>query len=285
MRRMDPRLLALMIALPAALAAACTSEASLGYWKERRHPSATPSNDQADGAIDPAAGAGGAAVSDASMMVVQTISPLCLRNPSLDGFFPNVGPIDSGTWWPAEAWDVCFNDPEDFPDPQMRDRVVICSVAVVNDQTKVDNKDGLGARMGVLPAPTHGVGYLQLDSLRDLPERTSQMMCAELKAGVTYNFAVDLASRVGETYEGRTLQGGVLEIFASNTLCSHSGEPIWRSPKLTKAWQTHCVSITPSFDASIMTLQVPVIPFAPAAILVDNIRLDPSCGPAVITPD
>jgi hypothetical protein len=133
-----------------------------------------------------------------------------------------------------------------------------------------------------MPAPTHGVGYLYLDTLRELPERTSQTMCGTLEAGVTYNFAIDLASRVGQVDDGATLAAGALEIFGTNTVCGHAGEPLWRSPPLTRGWAKHCVSITPEADTTILTLQLPSERPAKAAIMIDNIRLDASCGPAVV---
>jgi hypothetical protein len=109
-------------------------------------------------------------------------------------------------------------------------------------------------------------------------------MCAPMEAGVTYNFAIDLASRAGQSHEGMVLGAGVLEIYASNFACTHAGEPLWRSPQLTAEWQTYCVSITPAERVAFMTLQMPSKDRARAAIMADNIRLAESCGPAVVLP-
>jgi hypothetical protein len=158
----------------------------------------------------------------------------------------------------------------------------LCAVTIVNDATTIDPQDGTGARAGTLLPPTHGVGYLHFDTLRDLPERTSQTMCSDLRAGVTYNFAIDLASRAGQTHEGMVLGQGVLEIYGSNTSCGHTGEPLWRSPPLTAEWQTYCVSIKPRQRASVLTLQMPAKDHPRSALLVDNIRLLDRCGPAVV---
>jgi hypothetical protein len=208
------------------------------------------------------------------------LNPVCLRNPSLDGI-PHVGPIAPATWWPAEAWDLCWNDPEDFPDPSMAG-TQLCGVTIINEATTIDPQDGSPAVAGALPAPTHGVGYLQLDTLRDLPERTSQAMCGDLQPGVTYNFAIDLASRAGQKHEGEILGAGVLEIYGGNIACNHAGEPLWRSPPLSSTFQTYCVRITPAERIAVLTLQVPAKDRPRSAILIDNIRLSESCGPAVV---
>ena len=121
-----------------------------------------------------------------------------------------------------------------------------------------------------------------LDTLRGLPERTSQQLCAPLTAGVTHNFALDVASVIGPAYEGSVIQAGVLEIYGSNALCDHSGEPLWRSPPLTADWQTFCVSVTPTEDLTYLTLQAPVQAGVKSAVLVDNFRLSPECGDAVV---
>lgn len=264
-------------ALAACLIAACTSEARIGYWTTS--PLAAP--DAATMVPSPPLAGHDAAVADPPIHIPPDggfvhASPLCLRNPSLDGI-PIPSKLEPGSWWPAEAWDLCWNDPEDFPDPSMAP-LQISAVAIVNDATVVELNDGTTAMAGLLPPPTHGVGYLHFDTLRDLPERTSQEMCAELEAGVTYNFAIDLASRVGQSYEGSVLSSGVLEIYGAAEVCGHTGEPLWRSPPLTSDWKRYCVSITPTITFSFMTLQMPAKDRPRSAILVDNIRLDDSCG-------
>lgn len=275
------RALAMLCALSAS---ACTSEAELGYWTATPLSTAgaagpvpmTPLHDDATPDATIIDQPPKSTVADGGSVQPQS---LCLHNPSLDGI-PNSGPIVPGTWWAAEAWDLCWNEPEDFLDPS-KAAAQICAVTVINDATTIDPQDGTGARAGVLPPPTHGVGYLHFDNLRDLPERTSQTMCGDLRAGVTYNFAIDLASRAGQTHEGMVLGQGVLELYGSNTTCGHTGEPLWRSPPLTAEWQTYCVSITPKQRASVLTLQMPSKDRPRSAILVDNIRLLDSCGPAV----
>lgn len=267
-----------------ALLAACTSEAALGSWRaaplgqddaSMAMPIDPPRPPPADGgAFD----ASGPVVSDGGSLHA---NPLCLRNPSLDGF-THGGPLEPGTWLPADSWDWCFIEAADFPDPAMVS-TQISAVTVVNGATTVDAKDGMPAVAGALLPPTHGVGYLHLDTLRGMPERTSQQMCVILQADVTYNFAIDLASRIGQSYEGEVLNTGVLEIYGGDLPCGHAGEPLWRSPPLTSNWQTYCVSITPSEPFSVMTLQMPAKDRPKSAILVDNIRLSDECGPAVVT--
>jgi hypothetical protein len=266
-------------------ASACTSEAKLGYWTaplgsggSQAMPPASPMTDDVD--TPDAAPIDTPTKNNVPDGGFRHLNPVCLRNPSLDGI-PHSGPIAPRTWWPAEAWDLCFNDPEDFPDPNMRG-TQLCGVTIVNDATTIDPQDGSGAVAGALPAPTHGVSYLQLDTLHDLPERTSQTMCGELHSGVTYNFAIDLASRIGQTHEGEILGNGVLEIYGGHIACNHAGEPLWRSPPLTAGWQTYCVSLTPAERISVLTLQVPAKDRARSAILIDNIRLSETCGPAVV---
>jgi hypothetical protein len=289
-RARDSQRLALA-ALCAVGASACTSEADLGYWTAT--PLSSAGTTGGSPPIPPMHGEGAhdAAISDEPQPqppkamptdsgLAQPQNPLCLRNPSLDGI-PNAGPIAPGTWWPAEAWDLCFNDPEDFPDASSV-AAQLCAVTIVNDATTIDPQDGTGARAGALLPPTHGVGYLHFDNLRELPERTSQTMCGDLRAGVTYNFAIDLASRAGQAHEGIVLGQGALEIYGSNISCGHTGEPLWRSPPLTKEWRTYCVSITPRTRASVLTLQMPSKDQPRSAILVDNIRLLDGCGPAVV---
>jgi len=270
-----------LVGLALSNSASCTSEARLGSWKASA-PSAPLFNGVASATRDASAPDEPQApdMPDASM--APSKSSLCLRNPSLDGL-PHAGPADPGVWWPPEAWDTCFNAAEDFPDPQMPG-TVLCGLTCVNEATTLDLKDGVGPRTGLLPLPTHGVGYLYLDTLRGLPERTSQTLCAPLEAGVTYNFAIDLASRAGQVDDGATLAAGELQIHGSNTICGRAAKPLWRSPPLTRAWQTHCVSITPESDVTVLTLELPATPLAKAAIVIDNIRLDASCGPGVVTP-
>ena len=279
MRRAYPR--SSLAALALSLACACTSEADLGSWAASGpgaplHNHGSPSDAALPYEPPPERDAAHALEATAS----RSESPLCLRNPSLDGV-PHGGPAEPGVWWPPDAWDSCFNDADDFPDPKLPG-AALCGLTCVNDATTIDPKDGSGARTGFLPAPTHGVSYLYLDTLRGLPERTSQALCATLEAGVTYNFAIDLASRVGQVDDGTTLAAGALEIYGTNTVCGHTSQPLWRSAPLTRAWRTHCVSITPESDASVLTLQMPAEPPAKAAIMIDNIRLDASCGPAVV---
>ena len=287
-----PRMLS--IALASCLASACTSEAKLGSWSKSGSAPLSGSDAANQSPLEPGAPRGGASsldpppVSDAAMpddsdVGVHIRSPLCLRNPSLDGI-PYAGPLAPDSWWPPEAWDLCWYATEDYPADMPETGPRISAVTTVNDTTTIDAKDGSMAIAGGLPVPTHGVAYLQLDTLLGMPERTSQTMCVTLEAGVTYNFAIDLATRAGQTYDGATIQSGVLEIYGSNTPCGHDGEPLWRSPPLTAQWQTYCVSLTPHADASIITLQVAATQGSPTAVLVDNIRLDPSCGPSVVEP-
>jgi len=258
--------------------AACTSEAELGHW----HQSDTAPLSTHDGMpLGPAVPHAGSMAIDPPARIP---SPLCLRNPSLDGF-PHAGPLAPDTWWPAEAWELCWYAADDYPPDVPETGPRISAVTVVNEATTVDAKDGMPAKAGALPVPAHGVGYLCLDTLLGLPERTSQSLCATLEAGVTYNFAIDVASRAGQRYDGSVIAPGVLEIYGTNTLCGHAGEPLWRSPPITGSWQTLCASFTPTSDVSIVTLQVPASPRAKTAILVDNIRLDQSCGPSVEAPD
>lgn len=273
----------LFAALALSASGGCTSEADLGSWTASG-PRAQLQHDapaQHHAARD-AATADEPLDADASVVRGSpNKSSLCLRNPSLDGI-PHGGPADPGVWWPPEAWDTCFNAPEDFPDPAMPGTVLVGAMCV-DDATTIDPKDGSGAHPGFLPAPTHGVGYLYLDSLRGLPERTSQALCAKLEAGVTYNFAIDLASRVGQLDDGATLAAGELAIHGTTTSCGRASRPLWRSPPLTRAWQTYCVSLTPEVDATVLTLELPARPLAKAAIMIDNIRLDARCGAGVVT--
>jgi len=268
--------------LAACSLAACTSEARLGQWSTSPLASQDAAtmrpSDPPDAPIDvPPVRSPNDGSPDGGFVHAY---PLCLRNPSLDGI-PYAGPIEPAVWWPADSWDTCWNEAADFPDPTMAG-FQLCAVSVVNDATTVKvNGDGT-AQSGVLPPPTHGVGYLMLDTLRDLPERATQEMCAPLEAGFTYNFSVDLASRVGQTHEGAVLGAGVLEIYGSNFACTNDGEPLWRSPPLSSNWQTYCVSITPAQRMTFLTLQMPAKDRPRSAILVDNIRLSQSCGPSVV---
>jgi len=260
--------------------AACTSEARLGYWSAAPHAGQGGSMTTTDA---PPLMIADAMIADPPPHVSDggfpPNNPLCLRNPSLDGI-PIIAKLEPSSWWPAEAWDLCWYDPEDFPDPSMAGPQ-ISAVTIVNADTVVDPKDGTPEMAGVLLPPTHGVAYLHFDTLRGLPERTSQQMCAQLEAGVTYNFAIDLASRVGQSFEGSALASGVLEIYGANIVCGHADAPLWRSPPLTSDWKTYCVSITPPSTVSFITLQMPAKNRPKSAILVDNIRLDESCGPAI----
>ena len=61
-----------------------------------------------------------------------------------------------------------------------------------------------------------------------------------------------------------------------------SSTPLWRSPPLTSVWQTFCVSVTPAETLNYLTLQAPAHDGAKTAVLVDNIRLAPECGDAVV---
>jgi hypothetical protein len=107
-------------------------------------------------------------------------------------------------------------------------------------------------------------------------------MCGDLQPGVTYNFAIDLASRAGQKHEGEILGAGVLEIYGGNVACTHAGEPLWRSPPLSSTFQSYCVRITPAERIAVLTLQVPAKDRPRSAVLIDNIRLSESCGPAVM---
>ncbi len=263
----------------ALLLLACTSDTSLGYWKGAGlvHPIDASSAMQPDPDAPDSGYAlpDGASYVDGAIVFPERVYPLCLRNPSLDGL-PFTGDLHPATWWPADTWDLCFNDVEDFP-PQVTPDISLSAVTIVSDATPVDLHDGRGALIGALPPASHGVGYLHFDNLRGLPERTSQEMCATLKGGERYTFAIDLASRVGQVHAGTTLARGQLEIYFGDAVCAHAGEPAWTSPLLSSEWTTYCVELTPPRDVRFITLQLGADRQAPSAIIADNIRLDPSC--------
>jgi hypothetical protein len=149
----------------------------------------------------------------------------------------------------------------------------------VNETTLIDTGDGRGAIAGVLPMASDGKTYMYLDLLSgSLGQTASALLCQSLRAGHSYSFAVDLASRVGQVDRGVTLAPGRLAVYAQADSCSLVDPPLWTSPPLTARWTQHCVTFTPTTDAAYIALRLLPDPAGRAAIVVDNIRSVPGCG-------
>jgi hypothetical protein len=144
---------------------------------------------------------------------------LCVANPSFDG----TPALDLGNnGFNAPPWVSCnVNGPD-----------------VVSGTTAPGATDGTTFARFYAPA-ADGPG-----------ERASEPLCAALHAGVTYALKLDLAL---DPDIPPSPPPAFLKIWASTSSCSTT-ELLWQSPPLSAGWTTYCATLTPSADATHLTI-------------------------------
>lgn len=207
-----------------------------------------------------------AIASDPPVAPSSASEPVCVQLPSFEG---PPAPTLYGLANVQSPWAGCYAVID----------AVLSAPAFVNQTTLFDSGDGKGLVPGNFPVASQGSTYLYFDMQGGGNGQTiSTPTCKPLEAGHSYSFAIDLASRVGQSIRGVAFAPGRLGVYAPSISCAPSDPPLWLSPPLTAAWSRYCVTIRPTNDASYLVLRLPADPAGRAAIYVDNMRSEPGCG-------
>jgi hypothetical protein len=184
---------------------------------------------------------------------------LCIQNPSLEG-----SPISGVQWFADYAWDA--NNAWDNCHTANLDRTLATPRLVAAVSTQTNSMP--------FPAPTDGSSYLYLESDSMQHQYVSQSLCEPLLAGTAYSLTIDLASAPTDA-NAAALGSAQLEIYGSTEPCRRA-ELLWQSPPLSRTWQTLCVTLRPTHEASALVLS-PLGPMGKAAALVDHLVPVASC--------
>lgn len=187
---------------------------------------------------------------------------ICVDNPSFEGT-----PIMNLPVFDAPPWGGCGDRNVDFPGS-------LSTPDILDANT-------LGFGTG-LPAPTDGTTYFGLGMYTLLSaslqhEYVSGALCAPLEAGHSYAFEIDLASLPLPISAAPARGPAQLAVYGSATDCARE-ELLWKSPVVGTDWTTVCATLTPSKDASFLTLEpTGTEPTEGAYLLVDNLIPVESC--------
>jgi hypothetical protein len=169
--------------------------------------------------------AGARAQVDASAAAAAPL--LCLQNPSFEG----TPAINTGGAFMAPPWSDCTN-PSRYNTPE------IASMA--------------GAQLLIpFPAPTDGQTYLRLRE----GTQASQALCAPIRAGEKRSFRIDAQKLDLHNVSFGDSELAFLSIWGAQSASCTVDEQLWISPKLSVAWQTFCVTLTPREDMDQLTLK------------------------------
>jgi len=170
---------------------------------------------------------------------------LCFVNPSLEG-----EPVlnETGEAWSSERWDSCTGP------GRVLNTASIWSAATTSPSQEVPS-----------PAPADGETYVRLTAcsapgcfqpfLGEGTDLISQELCAPLLAGEPYSFELDIASPDAIGSSWGNVRAALALWIGSDSSCSQD-QLVWSSPVAAPGWQTHCVTFTPTADASRLTFGV-----------------------------
>jgi hypothetical protein len=204
--------------------------------------------------------------SDPHVAAESAAEPVCVQLPSFEG--PPAATL-YGLANVQSPWAGCYAIIDG----------VLSAPAFVNQTTLFDTGDGRGFTTGNFPVASQGSTYLYFDTQGGGNGQTiSTPTCKPLEAGHTYSFAIELASRVGQSTQGAAFAPGRLAVYAPAVSCAPSDPPLWLSPPLTAAWTRYCITLRPTTDAGYLVLRLPADAAGRAAIYVDDMRSEPGCG-------